>query len=82
VPPFDPNILNGKGSVYLTRPSLFHYIATREELEWRAGEVLGWIRDGRMKLRVGLELPLREAAEAHRALEAGRTTGKVVLTPS
>jgi NADPH:quinone reductase len=82
VPPFDPNILNGKGSVYLTRPSLFHYIATREELEWRAGEVLGWIREGRMKLRVGLELPLREAAEAHRALEAGRTTGKVVLTPS
>lgn len=82
VPPFDPNILNGKGSVYLTRPSLFHYIAAREELEWRAGEVLGWIREGKLKLRIGLELPLREAAEAHRALEAGRTTGKVLLLPS
>lgn len=82
VPPFDPNILNGKGSIYLTRPSLFHYIAAREELEWRAGDVLGWIREGRMKLRIGLELPLREAAEAHRALEAGETTGKVLLLPS
>lgn len=82
VPPFDPNILNGKGSVYLTRPSLFHYIVTREELTSRAGEVLGWIREGKLKLRVGLELPLREAAEAHRALEAGRTTGKVLLLPS
>ena len=82
VPPFDPNILNGKGSIYLTRPSLFHYIVTREELTSRAGEVLGWIREGKLKLRVGLELPLREAAEAHRALEAGRTTGKVLLLPS
>ncbi len=82
VPPFDPNILNGKGSVYLTRPSLFHYIVTREELTSRAGDVLGWIRDGKLKLRIGLELPLREAAEAHRALEAARTTGKVLLLPS
>jgi NADPH2:quinone reductase len=81
VPPFDPNILNGKGSVYLTRPSLFHYIVTREELTSRAGDVLGWIRDGKLKLRIGLDLPLREAAEAHRALEAGRTTGKVLLMP-
>lgn len=82
VPPFDPNILNGKGSVYLTRPSLFHYIVTREELTSRAGDVLGWIREGKLKLRIGLELPLREAAEAHRALEAGRTTGKVLLLTS
>ena len=82
VPPFDPSILNVKGSVYLTRPSLFHYIAEREELASRAGDVLGWIRDGRLKLRIGLELPLGEAAEAHRALEGRATTGKVLLLPA
>ena len=81
VPPLDPTVLNGKGSLYLTRPSLFHYIADREELAWRAGDVLGWIRDGRLKLRIGLELPLREAAAAHRALEGRTTTGKVLLLP-
>lgn len=81
VPPFDPAVLNAKGSVYLTRPSLFHYIAEREELTSRAGDVLGWIRDGRLKLRIGLELPLSEAAEAHRALEGRTTTGKVLLLP-
>lgn len=81
VPPFDPAILNTKGSVYLTRPSLFHYIATREELEARAADVLGWIRDGKLKLRIGKEFPLREAAEAHRALEGRQTTGKVLLLP-
>jgi NADPH2:quinone reductase len=81
VPPLDPTVLNGKGSLYLTRPSLFHYIADREELEWRASDVLGWIRDGRLKLRIGLELPLREAAAAHRALEGRTTTGKVLLLP-
>jgi NADPH:quinone reductase len=81
VPPFDPAILNAKGSLYLTRPSLFHYIAAREELAARAADVLGWIRDGRLKLRVEHEFPLREAAEAHRALEGRRTTGKVLLRP-
>lgn len=81
VPPFDPSILNAKGSLYLTRPSLFHYIAEREELASRAADVLGWIRDGRLKLRIGLELPLGEAAEAHRALEGRATTGKVLLLP-
>lgn len=81
VPPFDPSVLNAKGSLYLTRPSLFHYIATREELTLRAADVLGWIRDGRLKLRIGLELPLRDAAEAHRALEGRETTGKVLLLP-
>jgi NADPH2:quinone reductase len=80
VPPLDPAVLNQKGSLYLTRPSLFHYIATREELRERAGDVLGWIRDGKLKLRIGLELPLADAAEAHRALEGRRTTGKVILT--
>ncbi|MES1240084.1 MAG: quinone oxidoreductase [Acidobacteriota bacterium] len=81
VPPFDPGILNGKGSLYLTRPSLFHYIVTRDELASRANDVLGWIREGKLKLRIGLELPLREAAEAHRALEGRTTTGKVLLLP-
>lgn len=81
VPPFDPSVLNAKGSVYLTRPSLFHYIAEKEELVSRAGAVLGWIRDGRLKLRIGLELPLSEAASAHRALEGRTTTGKVLLLP-
>lgn len=79
VPPFDPAVLNAKGSIYLTRPSLFHYIAEREELAARAGDVLGWIQEGRLKLRIGLELPLSEAAEAHRALEGRSTTGKVLL---
>ena len=81
VPPFDPSILNVKGSLYLTRPSLTHYIATREELERRAEEVLGWIAESKLRLSIGLELPLAEAAEAHRALEGRRTTGKVILIP-
>lgn len=81
VPPFDPAVLNAKGSLYLTRPSLFHYIAEREELAARAADVLGWIRDGKLRLRVGREFPLREAAEAHRALEGRQTTGKVLLLP-
>jgi len=81
VPPLDPSILNAKGSIYLTRPSLVHYIAEREELAARAGDVLGWIREGKLKLRIGLELPLSEAAAAHRALEGRTTTGKVLLVP-
>ena len=78
---FDPQVLNQKGSVFLTRPSLFHYIATRADLLARAGEVLGWIRDGKLKLRTEFEFPLKDAAEAHRALEGRRTTGKVLLKP-
>jgi NADPH2:quinone reductase len=81
VPPLDPSILNAKGSLYLTRPTLGHYVAAREELASRAGDVLGWIREGRLKLRIGLELPLGEAAAAHRALEGRTTTGKVLLLP-
>jgi NADPH:quinone reductase len=81
VPPFDPIILNTKGSLFLTRPSLFHYIAAREELAARAADILGWILDGKLKLRIDLELPLRDAAEAHRALEGRKTTGKVLLLP-
>src|SRR5437879_5202778 len=76
---FDPQVLNQKGSLFLTRPSLGHYTATREELQQRAGEVLGWIRDGKLKLRTELEFPLKDAAQAHRALEGRKTTGKVLL---
>ncbi|OLB54023.1 MAG: NADPH:quinone reductase [Candidatus Rokubacteria bacterium 13_2_20CM_2_70_11] len=78
---FDPQILSAKGSVFLTRPSLFHHVATREELLARAGDVLGWIRDGKLRLRTEFEFPLKEAAEAHRALEGRKTTGKVLLIP-
>ena len=81
VPPFDPLVLMGKGSLFLTRPTLNHYTLTREELLRRAGEMLGWVADGRLKLRIGAEWALRDAAEAHRALEGRRTTGKVLLIP-
>jgi NADPH2:quinone reductase len=81
VGPFDPLVLAQRGSLYLTRPSLFAYIASRPELLERAGDVLGWVRDGRLKLRVEHEFPLARAADAHRALEGRTTTGKVLLTP-
>ena len=81
VPPFDPSILNQKGSLYLTRPSMGHYIADRDELIWRAGEVLGWIAGGKLRLSIDRELPLAQAADAHRALEGRETTGKVLLIP-
>ncbi|HSS76607.1 MAG TPA: quinone oxidoreductase [Thermoanaerobaculia bacterium] len=81
VPPFDLSLLNTKGSLYVTRPTLGHYIATAEELQRRAEDVLGWIAEGKLKINIGLELPLAQAAEAHRALEGRRTTGKVLLIP-
>ena len=81
VAPFDPQVLNQKGSLVLTRPTLGHFIATRAELLERAGAVLDWIRTGKLKVRIGLELPLDQAAEAHRRLEARQTTGKVLLLP-
>jgi NADPH2:quinone reductase len=82
VPPFDPNILNGKGSLYLTRPSLGHYVATRDELLWRAGDVLNWIAAGKLKLRIDRAYPLSDAAAAHRDLEGRKTAGKLLLTVS
>jgi NADPH2:quinone reductase len=82
VPPLDLQILNARGSLFVTRPSLNHHIASREELQERAADVLGWIRDGALKLRLEHQFPLAEAAEAHRALEARRTTGKILLIPS
>jgi NADPH2:quinone reductase len=80
VPPFDPGILNAKGSLFLTRPSLAHHIQTREELLWRAGDVLNWIDAGKLKLRIDRTYPLAQAADAHRALEGRHTTGKLLLT--
>jgi NADPH2:quinone reductase len=81
VPPFDPQILNTKGGLFLTRPSLGQYTATREELLWRANDVLGWAASGELKIRIGARFPLSEAAEAHRQLSGRKTTGKVLLTP-
>lgn len=81
VPPMDPQILNRKGSLFLTRPSLNAYIATRDELTWRAGEVLGWVNDHELAVRIGAEFPLARAADAHRALAGRQTTGKVLLIP-
>ncbi|MEK7363203.1 MAG: quinone oxidoreductase [candidate division NC10 bacterium] len=81
VPPLDPAILNQKGSLFLTRPSLVHHTATRQELLQRSGEVLGWIKTGKLKLRIDLTLPLAQAADAHRQLEGRQTTGKVLLIP-
>jgi NADPH2:quinone reductase len=79
VPPLSPSLLAQKGSLFLTRPTLLHYVADRASLEWRAGEVLGGVASGTLKLRVEHRFPLAEAAEAHRALEGRRTTGKVLL---
>ena len=79
--PFDPQILNAKGSVFLTRPSLVHHVATREELVQRATDLANWIAAGKLRLRMEFEFPLKDAAEAHRALEGRKTTGKVLLIP-
>lgn len=81
VPPFNPQILNQKGGLYLTRPSLWHYTQTRQELEWRAGDVMRWALEGQLKIRIGAEFPLAQAAQAHRALQGRETTGKVLLIP-
>jgi NADPH2:quinone reductase len=81
VPPFDLINLSQKGSLFITRPTLAHYIATREELEQRANDVLGWIAAGKLKLRIEHTYPLADAAQAHRDLEARKTTGKLLLIP-
>jgi len=82
VPPFDPGILNAKGSLFLTRPSLMHHVATREELLWRAGDVFNWIAAGKLKLRIDHTYPLADAAAAHRDLEGRRTAGKLLIAVS
>lgn len=80
VPPFDLQVLNRKGALFVTRPSLGHYTATRAELLQRSTDVLEWVRSGRLDVRIGREFPLSAAAEAHGQLEGRRTTGKVLLT--
>lgn len=81
IPPFDPLLLSQKGSLFLTRPKLGDYVASRGELLERAAEVLGWVREGKLKLRIWKEYDLAEAAAAHRDLESRRTTGKLLLIP-
>jgi NADPH2:quinone reductase len=81
VPPVDPQMLSQKGSLFFTRPTLVHYIATREELRQRAADLVGWIAGGKLSLRTEFEFPLKDAAEAHKALAGRKTTGKVLLIP-
>jgi len=81
VPPFDPLVLTQKGSLFLTRPSLTHYTLTREEYLWRMTEVLNMVAAGELKVHIGHAYKLAEAAQAHRDLEARKTTGKVLLIP-
>lgn len=81
VPPFDLQILNAKGSLFITRPSLGHYIANRNELEQRAIDIFRWIEGNRLAVRIDRTYSLAEAADAHRALESRTTAGKVLLTP-
>ena len=79
VPPLDPGVLSSKGSLFLTRPSLAHHVASREELLWRARDVFSWIADGSLSPRIDRVLPLERAAEAHRLLEGRATAGKILL---
>jgi NADPH2:quinone reductase len=79
-PAFEPILLMQKGGLFLTRPSLAHYTATREELEWRAGDVLSWVAEKKLVLRIDRVYPLAEAAQAHRDLEARKTSGKLLLS--
>lgn len=81
VEPLDPQILNRYGSLFLTRPSLGHYMLTREELLERAGDLFDWLASGRLAVRIDRSFPLAEAAEAHRYLEGRQTKGKVLLLP-
>ena len=80
MPPFDVQRLNRGGSLTLTRPTLTHFMRTREELLRRSEDLFGWLANGALTLRVGATYPLADAARAHEDLAARRTTGKVVLT--
>jgi len=81
VPPFELGKLAQKGSLFVTRPTLLHYAATRQELLERASDLFNWIARGELKLRIDKTFPLKDAAESHRQLEARKTAGKVVLIP-
>jgi NADPH2:quinone reductase len=82
VEPLDPGLLAAKGSLFLTRPSLMNYAAAREELQWRAGDVLKWIQSGALKVRIEKTYRLADAPQAHRDLEGRKTSGKLLLLPS
>lgn len=81
VPPVSPLVLSTKGSLFLTRPTLWHYLQTREEFEWRAGELLSWIAAGELQVRVDRRFAMANAADAHIALQSRQTAGKVLLIP-
>ncbi|MFQ5966529.1 MAG: zinc-binding dehydrogenase, partial [Acidimicrobiia bacterium] len=80
-PEIDPLLLMRLGSLYLTRPTMFHYLSTKSELTERAGDLFEWISAGRLEVLIGQRFPMPEAAEAHRALEGRKTVGKVLLDP-
>lgn len=81
VPPFDTAVLNAKGSLTLSRPSLTHHTTNRAEILSRAGDVLQWIEAGELNMRIGHALPLSQATDAHRLLASRKTTGKILLIP-
>jgi NADPH2:quinone reductase len=81
VPPLDPQILNQKGGLFLTRPALAQYTATREELLWRAQSLFSWIGQNNLDVRIGGTYELSDAEQAHRDLEGRKTTGKLILLP-
>lgn len=81
VPPMDPQVLNRKGSLYLTRPNLASYVATSDELEWRAGSLFDLVAAGHLDVRIHERYPLQEAERAHRDLGSGGTVGKLLLVP-
>ncbi|MEV4166941.1 quinone oxidoreductase family protein [Nonomuraea dietziae] len=81
VPPLDPQVLNRSGSLYLTRPSLVHFVAERDELLWRAADLFGWLASGELKITISERYPLADAARAHEDLQGRRTTGKLLLVP-
>ena len=81
VAPVDPQLLNSKGSLYFTRPSLAHYVAPREELLTRSGELFDWVASGALSVRIGARYSLEQAHQAHEDLEDRRTTGKSLIIP-
>jgi len=82
VPPIDPLVLSRKGSLFLTRPTLAHYVPTRDELVARSHNLFRWVEEGTIHVRIDRRVPLAAAADAHRALESRQTSGKVLLEPS
>ena len=81
VPPVDPQILNSKGSLFLTRPSIVHYTANRDAILERTDDLFGWIADDRLEVRIDRTFPLEDAADAHRYIEGRQTKGKLLLIP-